>query len=274
MMSHRWSAIALSLLLSVATTSASAQMQESGVRRGYAPVPFGPGERMSYAIRLSPFGKIGNGLIEVQDIDTIRGHDTYQLRLNVEGGIPFAHVKNNYTSWFDTDELFSRRFKTDVSEVKYKRKRTFELFPSERMWRRSDKPSEFGPLMSTEPLDELAFIYFARTLPLEVGKTYTFNRYFKQDGNPVTVQVLRRDTVETPAGRFRTIAVKPIIRTDGIFSEGGQAEIHFTDDDRRIPVLIKISLDIPLLKSLTMYLQKYDPGTRVAPAFTAPNGSN
>jgi hypothetical protein len=68
--------------------------------------------------------------------------------------------------------------------------------------------------------------------------------------------------------------VQPIIRTKGLFSEGGRAEVFFTDDDRRIPVLIKSRLDVPLLKSLSMHMLKYDPGSRIAPPFTAPRNAS
>ena len=64
------------------------------------------------------------------------------------------------------------------------------------------------------------------------GKTYTFNRYFKEDGNPVTVRVVRKDRRETEGVWYNTIVVEPEIKTDGLFGEGGEAEIHLTDDER------------------------------------------
>jgi hypothetical protein len=101
-----------------------------------------------------------------------------------------------------------------------------------------------------------------RTLPLEVGKTYTFNRYFKEDGNPVTVKVLRRQKVTVPAGTYNTIVVQPIIKTKGLFSEGGQAELYFTDDERRI--LVQLKSKVKVLRSLDMNLTGYTPGIKLA----------
>ncbi|NIR78012.1 MAG: DUF3108 domain-containing protein, partial [Gemmatimonadetes bacterium] len=92
-------------------------------------------------------------------------------------------------------------------------------------WERQDN-DEFGTLGSLLPLDDVSFIYFIRTLPLEVGKTYTFNRYFKEDGNPVKIRVLRKDQRETEGVEYNTIVVKPLIKTDGLFGEGGDAELH------------------------------------------------
>jgi hypothetical protein len=42
-----------------------------------------------------------------------------------------------------------------------------------------------------------------------------------------------------PAGEFAAVVVAPTIRTKGIFSEGGEAEVWFSDDERRYPVLVK-----------------------------------
>ncbi|MFI5227701.1 MAG: DUF3108 domain-containing protein [Gemmatimonadales bacterium] len=80
------------------------------------------------------------------------------------------------------------------------------------------------------PLDEGSFIYFLRSIPLEVGKTYEFNRYYHQDRNPVVIKVERREHIMVPAGDFDAIVVRPIIKSRGLFSEGGEAEVWFAAD--------------------------------------------
>jgi hypothetical protein len=111
-------------------------------------------------------------------------------------------------------------------------------------------------------LDQASFVYFLRTVPLEVGVTYEWNRYFRFDRNPVILRVLRRETVEVPAGEFSTIVVQPIIKTRGIFSEGGEAEVFITEDERRIPVKVKSKL---VVGSVTLELTEYATGERLLP---------
>jgi hypothetical protein len=245
------------LLIALATPLPAQQEAGSAVATA---VPFAVGERMTYKVRLGIVGNVGNGSLEVLGIDTVRGRPTYALRFHLKGGIPFAKVDDDFRSWVDTEGLFSRRFKQDQKEVKYERHRTIDFFPEERRWRTIDG-KESGALTTDEPLDDVSFLYFIRTLPLEVGKTYTFNRYFKEEGNPVTVKVLRRQTISVPAGTFRTIVVQPIIKTKGLFSEGGQAEIYFTDDDKRI--LVQLKSKVKVLKTLDMHLQSYTPGRKL-----------
>ena len=73
------------------------------------------------------------------------------------------------------------------------------------------------------------------------------------------IQVLRQDEYETEGVRYSTIVVKPIVQTDGLFGQGGEAELHFTDDVRRILVYMKAN--IPLFPgSLTLHLKSIQEG--------------
>jgi hypothetical protein len=109
-----------------------------------------------------------------------------------------------------------------------------------------------------DPLDDGSFLYFIRTVPLSVGQTYDFPRYFKPDRNPVRVRVLRKESVKVPAGRFDAVVIQPIIKSKGIFSENGRAEIWLSDDDRRIMLQMKSNLSFG---TLNLYLKSYTAGT-------------
>jgi hypothetical protein len=101
-----------------------------------------------------------------------------------------------------------------------------------------------------EPLDEGSFIYFMRSVPLEVGKTYSFDRYYHPDRNPVVIYVDRKEHIKVPAGEFDAIVVKPTIKSKGLFSENGQAEVWFSDDSTRTLLRLKSKLPIG-----TLYLE-------------------
>ncbi len=215
-----------------------------------APVPFEVGERLEYKVKLGIFNA-GEGSLDVAAIDTVRGNPTYHIVMRVDGGVLFARVRDEFQSWLDTRTLTSHRFIQDQDEVGSKRYRHYEMFPERGVWERRDD-EEVGHLPTSLPLDEISFIYFIRTLPLEVGDVYTFDRYFKETGNPVVVRVLRKEEKEVPAGTFRTVVVQPVIRTRGLFGEGGKAELYFSDDDRRALVYMRSS--VPVVGSLTLHL--------------------
>lgn len=41
-------------------------------------------------------------------------------------------------------------------------------------------------------------MYFARTLALEPGTTHSFDRFYEEEANPITLHVLRKDTTDLP----------------------------------------------------------------------------
>jgi hypothetical protein len=127
-------------------------------------------------------------------------------------------------------------------------------------------------LASKEPLDEVAFLYYIRTIPLEVGRTYTFSRYYKDSGNPVTLKVLRREVLrDAGGGPVPVIVVQPIIRTSGLFGQGGEAEVYFTDDERRL--LVRMTSKVPVIGRLGLTLTGYTPGRPLTAAELRPNGA-
>jgi hypothetical protein len=70
----------------------------------------------------------------------------------------------------------------------------------------------------------------------------------------VRIRVLRKERIKVPAGTFDAIVLQPIIKTSGIFSEGGQAEIWLSDDEKRIMLQMKSRLSFG---SLNLYLRTY-----------------
>lgn len=228
-----------------------------------ADVPFGPGEFLRYDVRLGALGKRGEGYMRVVGLEDVRGATTYHVAFGIQGGLLFATVEDHYQSWFDVTNLVTRRFIQDVDELSYERYRHFEIFPEELRWERPDN-GRSGLIPTNMPLDDVSFFYFVRTLPLEVGAEYSFNRYFRENGNPVVIRVLRKDTVTVPAGTFETVVVQPIIQTDGLFSQGGEAELHFTTDDRRLMVYMKSN--VHLIGSLSLHLTEVVEGSPLRPA--------
>jgi hypothetical protein len=197
--------------------------------------------------------------MEILPLETIRGRHTYPMVFRLQGRVLFARVDDRLQSWLDVGRLHALRFKQDQKEVNFERHRVTDFHIDRMEWERHTGTT--GPLATNQPLDDVSFLYFIRTIPLEVGRTYSFNRYWKEDGNPVTVRVLRRETIEVPAGRFNTLVLQPIISTDGLFGEGGEALVYLTDDNRRL--LVKMTSRVPIIGNLQLQLETYRPGRRV-----------
>jgi hypothetical protein len=221
-------------------------------QRANAPVPFEIGEVLIYDVKFGAL-KVGNAGMRVAGIDTIRGRPAYHVRFSIKGGTFFYSVNDVYESWMDVRTLNSLRYVQDTDQGSRERERRYEIFPERAVYNEVRKNNREMPSVS-QPLDDGSFLFFVRTVDLVVGETYEFNRYFKPDRNPVRIKVLRRERVKVPAGTFNAIVIQPIIKTSGIFSEGGHAEIWLSDDDKRMMLQMKSRLSFG---SLNLYLRSY-----------------
>ena len=232
-----------------------------------APVPFGPGEQMRYRVEIGWFD-VGEGHMTVEALDNVRGNDTYRAVMEIDAGMLGLKVHDIYTTFFDVSTLQSWRVLKEFNQVSYHATRHYELYPEEGIWENEDKEvghkDRWGPLGSSLPLDDIAFIYFLRQMELEVGKRYTLSRYFKEDGNPVVIEVVRRERKKVDAGEFDCIVIQPLIQTSKFFSDGGEAEIYLSDDDRRLMVYMKSNLQ-GFPGALELYLKAYQPGVLLNP---------
>ena len=216
------------------------------------PVPFAVGERLDYDVKFGPM-HVGGGSMEVLGNENVRNRPTWHIMFRVKGGTFFYKVDDRFESWIETTTLSSLRHKQDINEGRRDRERTFEIYPDRPSYIEDDKPEK--PSVG-QPLDDGSFLYFIRTVPLEVGKTYEFDRYFRPDRNPVKITVLRKERIKVPAGTFDAIVIRPSIKSKGIFSENGQAEVWLSDDDHHIMLQMKSKLSFG---SLNLYLRSYRP---------------
>jgi hypothetical protein len=218
------------------------------------PMPFGAGERMEYVAKVGPM-HVGAGSMETVGVEDVRGQPAMHTRFTLKGRWFFYRADYLLESWVDQGSFNSLRFTQDSDDDPSERDRVYEIFPDRQTY--SVNNGEELPSVE-DPLDEGALLYYVRTMDLEVGKTYTLNRYFRPDRNPVIVKVLRRETVDLPAGKFSTIVIQPIIKSRGIFSEGGKAEIWLSDDKDRVMVQMRVRLKVA---TISLQLKSHRPAT-------------
>jgi Protein of unknown function (DUF3108) len=216
---------------------------------------FAAGERLTYSVTFG-FLHVGHGAMLLAGIDTVRGHIAWRAIFTISGGTLFFKVRDSTVSWIDTATLSSLRFVQHIREGGYHADRDYQIYPERATYARLNQPEV--PSVH-EPLDDASFLYFLRTVPLEVGHTYHFDRYFQPEGNPIIIHVLRREKVTVPAGTFNAIVVQPQITTPGIFSKNGHAEVWLADDSTHMMLQLKSGLTFG---SLDLYLTSYSPGGR------------
>jgi hypothetical protein len=210
------------------------------------------GERAVYDVELRG-RRVGKGSLEVTRHDSVEGQPTVHASLKVRGGLLFAKVDDQFDSWFDPHRFVSHRFVQDQREVGRTRKRHYEIAPEQATFVETHS-GRVDSLATAEPLDDISFLFFVRSLPLRVGDVDTIPRYFKP-GRDVIVRVVGKKTITVPAGTFETIVVQPTItNAGGLFGQGGNAEVYFTDDAARTLVMLRSR--VPVLGSLNLMLRE------------------
>ena len=253
-----WIGAALGMLMGSAA-GASAQstpaqvVETAGTTFTVAPVPYAVGEELTYRATFSGI-HAGTARMRVDGLEMVRGRPAYHVVFSVDGGIPFFRVHDRYESWIDIETLASLRHRQQISEGRYHRTTTYEIYPDRAQYQKNDDSLRASV---SNPLDDGSFIYAVRTAGIQVGETRRDDRYFRPDKNPVVLSGLRQDTITVGAGTFATTVVRPTIRTSGIFGEDGQAQVWFTDDANRYPVQVKAKFS---KFSLTLSLQSVTPG--------------
>ena len=237
------------------TISAQAYATRSSVMAPVADVSgyrVAVGERAVYDVELKGRG-IGKASLEILESESVDGHAVVHGSLKLAGGILFAKVEEQFDSWFDPQRFVSRRFEQNQRELRRTRQRRYEITPENGTFRETIS-GDVDSLSTSEPLDDVSFLFYVRTLPLHVGDVDTIPRYFKP-GREVVIRVLRKESVTVPAGTFQVIVVQPTIaNAGGLFGQGGRAEVYLTDDAAR--TLVMLRSHVPVLGSLALTLRE------------------
>jgi hypothetical protein len=56
--------------------------------------------------------------------------------------------------------------------------------------------------------------------------------------------VLRRERIKVPAGEFMALLLRPVIKSRGLFGEGGDASVWVSDDSLRYVVRLRTRVSI------------------------------
>jgi hypothetical protein len=215
--------------------------------------PFMTGERAEYDVRYGVF-HAGVGTLSVVDVDTVRGRDAFRFRMTLDGGVNVLLYRyalhDTMESWVDTATFQSLRFVQNQLHRGKSRNKHYEIFPARRVFIDGTQPEQ--PSVA-DPLDDIALLFFVREQSLRVGTTVDIPRHFKPGSNPITLRVLRKDTIEAAGRVWPTTVVQPVIRTSTMFGDG-KALVWLADDSTRVIVQINARAAIG---SVTMRLRSY-----------------
>lgn len=234
--------------------SCLAQDSESSIKKPY--VPFGPGEKMVFSIG---YGMInaGEAVVEVIGLTEYQGETCYHIQSKANSNQFFSSVykvRDKIVSYLDVDELFSRYFYKRLREGDY-RKSVEISFDQENEIAHyangNDYPTKHGVL------DVLSAGYFVRTLDLIDGSVYDVPAHSSRKTYDLKVYFRGKETITVEAGTFDCFVVEPIMQGEGLFKHEGKLTIYLSDDEYRVPVLVKTKVPVGSIK---VELKEFHPG--------------
>lgn len=213
--------------------------------------PFGIGEALRYEVRVAPFGSVGRARLWIEGPVDEQGVATWRLRSEIEAGVGPVHGVDRTSSWFDPATAGILRFEKSEDHPLSRSEARVTVDRAARHWRDGVDGHE-GPVSADAPLDELAFLYVLRALPLAHDTTFLLSRHYDEARNPTRITVRGTELVSTPAGIFRTRVVEMEVKDPKRYHGVGRIRINVDDDVCRLPV--RIESRMPRLGVTTLVL--------------------
>ncbi len=222
---------------------------------------FGPGESLEFEVK---YGFISGGFARMEVLDTVRMKNRlcYEIRVIAHSNSTlsvFYPIRDTNISFVDVYGLFSHEIVKLIREGNYKRYRTTEFDQVNGIAVTQDFTTKKDSTMKTVPnvQDIISSFYYFRTL--DVSDFVDINCLDDYTAYPLRVRIWGKETIKTPLGKFKCIHAEPMLTSSGIFLKKGKMSIWLTDDERKLPVMMRVK--IPILGSVTCYLVGYNPPT-------------
>jgi len=221
-----------------------------------APNPVRAGEYLKFSVQYGPI-HAGSAYLEVPKVEDFEGHKTLMLQARAESNgffSTFYKVRNKIQSYWDEEGRFSLRYVENRREGGYRASNdiSFDYDKLEAIYK--DGKTYAIP---SHVQDALSAFYYTRTQALPLGGSIVFDYHASRKSLPMEVKILGREKVDTPAGKFNCVAIEPILKAGGIFKKKGRLVIWLTDDERRMPVLMKSKVTVG---SISVVLQEFRTG--------------
>lgn len=208
-------------------------------------MPFSPGEKLTFQLK---WGVIpaGEASLEVLPIETINGIPAYHFVMTARS-YPFLDlfykVRDRIEAFADTGMTHSLLYKKKQREGRTKRDIIvrFDWNQNEATYTRRNRSRTPVKLMPG-CFDPLSVFYYSRLLDMKIG---TIEECPVSDGKKCVIgraSVIKRQTLHIDGNTYETFLIEPELKDiGGVFKKSKDAKIKIwiTDDDRRIPVMIK-----------------------------------
>jgi hypothetical protein len=214
---------------------------------------FNVGERLEFNVK---YGKLpaGTAVMEISEIVSYDGRDCFRIVSTANSNnvvSVFYKVRDSVETIVDVSGIFPRRFHKKLQEGGYKIDRTTII--NQRAHQAITGTDTIPTYAFVQ--DPLSSLYYVRTQELAPGRDVLIDSHADKKNYPLKVRILKKERIEVPAGKFDCIVVEPVMRAEGIFKAKGNIKIWLTDDQYKMPVMMRS--EVYFLGSISAQLSKY-----------------
>lgn len=202
---------------------------------------------------------VGQATLEVQEIVDFNGKPAYHIVSRATSNNfcdTFYKVRDLNESWMDAITLSSLGYSKSLREGRFFREEWTLFQDGHWVGKWAGRDLNFSVALGTCPIgvqDVLSSMFYLRGKTLTPGTQITLDVNTRQNW-PLQVNVVRKEKVKTPAGKFDAFLVEPTMRHEGLFiQKGNRLRVWLSDDPKRVPVQMKVDV---FFGSITARLSK------------------
>ena len=207
---------------------------------GQSAWPFQIGERLTYDVSFTGITAGQASLEVVNDTVVINSHQLH-IRFNARTTFPVSSIytiNDQVDTWLDSKYLYTKKLTKNIREGNYKND-SYTIIDYDQSIAITNGDTVIIDQFLRDPY---SLFYFLRTIPLIIDETIDFTAFDGKKITPFQVITKTKETINTMAGTFSCLVVKPFRKGATLLKNKGDMMIWFSDDKIRLPIQIRIKL--------------------------------
>ncbi|PVW14106.1 DUF3108 domain-containing protein [Marixanthomonas spongiae] len=167
----------------------------------------------------------------------------------------FFNVEDYYQSYIDTEKDIPYRFIRKINEGGHTKDIQIDFDHSTGIALVNNKKHNKKEAVSfpTDAQDMVSAFYYLRNnldvSKIRKGETIDMNMFFDKENYKFRLKFLGREILDTKFGRVPCLKFRPYVQAGRVFKEKESLTVWVTDDDNKMPMLIKADLAVGSLKA-------------------------
>ncbi len=217
---------------------------------------YGAGEWFKFRVHYG-FVTAGYATLEVKDA-TIRGKDVYHVKgFGETVGVSkwFFKVRDDYQSYIDKEKNIPYRFIRNINEGGYTKDVIVDFDHDSKKAVVNDRKHNETSIFSfpNDTQDMISAFYYLRnnldTQGIKKGDVVEMNMFFDKENYKFRMKYLGKEVLNTSFGKVRTLIFRPYVQSGRVFKEQESLTVWVSDDDNKIPLLVKADLAVGSLRA-------------------------